>query len=42
MLERWILLDHPDQGIAQDYAAFRTTHRDLLHQYIARYDIHPK
>ena len=42
MLECWILLDHPDQGIAQDYAAYRATHRDLLHAYIAKYDVHPK
>ncbi len=41
MLECWILLDHPDQGIAQDYAAYRATHRDLLHAYIAKYDVHP-
>ena len=40
MLECWILLDHPDQGIAQDYAAYRATHRDLLHAYIAKYDVH--
>ena len=42
MLECWILLDHPDQGIAQDYAAYRAEHRDLLHAYIAKYDVHPK
>jgi tetratricopeptide (TPR) repeat protein len=42
MLECWILLDHPDQGIAQDYLAYRATHRDLLHAYIAKYDVHPK
>jgi tetratricopeptide (TPR) repeat protein len=42
MLECWILLDHPDQGIAQDYVAFRANHRDLLHQYIAKYEVHPK
>ena len=41
MLECWILLDHPDQGIAQDYVAYRATHRDLLHAYIAKYDVHP-
>jgi tetratricopeptide (TPR) repeat protein len=41
MLECWILLDHPDQGIAQDYVAYRATHRELLHAYIARYDVHP-
>ncbi len=42
MLECWILLDHPDQGIAQDYLAYRATHRDLLHAYIAKYDVHSK
>ena len=41
MLECWILLDHPDQDIAQDYVAFRAAHRDLLRAYIARYDLHP-
>jgi TolA-binding protein len=41
MLECWILLDHPDQGIAQDYVAFRAAHRDLLRQYIVKYDLHP-
>ena len=40
MLECWILLDHADQGIAQDYLAYRTQHRDLLHAYIAKYDVH--
>lgn len=42
MLECWILLDHPDQGIAQDYVTYRAAHRDLLHAYIAKYDVHPK
>jgi hypothetical protein len=42
MLECWILLDHADQGIAQDYVAYRAEHRDLLHAYIAKYDVHPK
>lgn len=42
MLECWILLDHADQGIAQDYTAYRATHRDLLHAYIAKYDVLPK
>ena len=40
MLECWILLDHADQGIAQDYVAYRAAHRELLHAYIAKYDIH--
>jgi len=41
MLECWILLDDPDQGIAQDYVAYRKDHRDLLAKYIAQYDVHP-
>jgi tetratricopeptide (TPR) repeat protein len=41
MLECWILLDDADQGIAQDYVAYRAVHRDLLHAYIAKYDVHP-
>lgn len=41
MLECWILIDNPDRGIAQDYAAYRKDHRKLLEQYIAKYDVHP-
>jgi tetratricopeptide (TPR) repeat protein len=41
MLECYILLDNPDQGIAQDYIAYRKDHRDLMAQYIAKYDVHP-
>jgi tetratricopeptide (TPR) repeat protein len=40
MLECWILLDNPDQGIAQDYVAYRKDHRELLAKYIAQYDVH--
>lgn len=42
MLECWILMDDADNGIAQDYAAFylQPGHRDLLHQYVVKYDIH--
>jgi tetratricopeptide (TPR) repeat protein len=40
MLECWILLNHADQGIAQDYAAYRATHRDLLHLYMDKYVVH--
>jgi hypothetical protein len=40
MLECWILLDHADPGIARDYVAYRTTHRDQLIAYIVKYDIH--
>jgi len=41
MLECWVLLDNPDNGTAQDYVAFRATHRDLLRAYIMKYDLHP-
>jgi tetratricopeptide (TPR) repeat protein len=40
MLECWILLDNPDQGIAQDYVAYRKDHRELMERYIAQYDVH--
>jgi hypothetical protein len=42
MLECWILLDHADQGMAQDYVAYRSGHRDLMHAYIAKYEVHSK
>jgi tetratricopeptide (TPR) repeat protein len=41
MLESWILLNHADQGIAQDYVAYRATHRELLHAYVEKYVVHP-
>jgi len=41
MLECWILLDNPDQGVAQDYVAYRAEHRELMHKYIEKYDVHP-
>lgn len=40
MLEAYILISIPDQGIAHDYAAYRAQHRDLLHAYIAKYLVH--
>jgi tetratricopeptide (TPR) repeat protein len=40
MLECWILLDDADQGIAQDYVAYRKDHRELMAKYIAQYDVH--
>jgi tetratricopeptide (TPR) repeat protein len=40
MLECWILLNGADLGIAQDYAAYRAAHRELLHAYIDKYVIH--
>jgi len=41
MLACWILLNGADQGIAQDYVAYRETHRDLLKRYLATYVLHP-
>ena len=41
MLECWLLLDNPDRGVAQDYVAYRKTHRDLLRAYIEKYELHP-
>jgi len=40
MLECWILLNGADRGIVQDYAAYRATHRELLHAYMDKYVIH--
>jgi tetratricopeptide (TPR) repeat protein len=40
MLECWILLNGADRGIVEDYAAYRATHRELLHAYIDKYVIH--
>jgi tetratricopeptide (TPR) repeat protein len=40
MLECWILLDDADNGIAQDYVAYRKDHRELMAKYIAQYDVH--
>jgi tetratricopeptide (TPR) repeat protein len=40
MLECWIVLNHADAGIAQDYAAYCAAHRELLHAYIDKYLVH--
>jgi tetratricopeptide (TPR) repeat protein len=40
MLDCWILINAADQGIAQDYPAYRKEHRQLLHDYIARFVVH--
>ena len=40
MLDCWILISGADSGIAQDYAAYRKEHRQLLHDYIARFVVH--
>lgn len=40
MLECWILISGADNGIAQDYEAYRKLHRQLLHDYLARFVVH--
>jgi tetratricopeptide (TPR) repeat protein len=40
MLDCWILVNGADDGIAQDYPAYRDAHRQLLHDYIDRFVIH--
>ena len=40
MLDCWILISGSDDGIAQDYPVYRREHRQLLHDYIARFVVH--
>ena len=40
MLDCWILLSGADEGIIQDYDAYRKDHRQLLHDYVDRFVIH--
>ena len=40
MLDCWILINGADQGIAQDYPAYRQDHRQLLTDYLAKFVIH--
>jgi len=40
MLDCWILINGADQGIAQDYEAYRKEHRKLLHDYLERFVVH--
>ena len=40
VLDCWILMNGADQGIAQDYDAYRNEHRQLLHDYFARFVVH--
>ncbi len=39
LLEAYILLARPDDGIAHDYAAYRKTNRDKLRRYVVEYVI---
>jgi hypothetical protein len=40
MLDCWILISAADEGIAQDYDAYRQQHRQLLHDYLSRFVVH--
>jgi tetratricopeptide (TPR) repeat protein len=40
MLDCWILISGADNGIAQDYDAYRKEHRQLLHDYLDRFVVH--
>jgi tetratricopeptide (TPR) repeat protein len=40
MLDCWILISGADEGIAKDYDAYRSEHRQLLHDYIERFVVH--
>lgn len=40
MLDCWILISGSDDGIAQDYDAYRKEHRQLLHDYLERFVVH--
>jgi tetratricopeptide (TPR) repeat protein len=40
MLDCWILINGADNGIAQDYPAYRQDHRQLLNDYLAKFVIH--
>ena len=35
MIERYVLLNAADQGIAQDYPAYREKNREKLEQYLS-------
>jgi len=37
LIEAYVLISAPDQGIAKDYPAYRDAHRGLIHQYIEEY-----
>ncbi|HMD76236.1 MAG TPA: tetratricopeptide repeat protein [Terracidiphilus sp.] len=40
MLDCWILINGADNGIAQDYDAYRKEHRQLLHDYLEKFVVH--
>lgn len=41
LMEAFVLISRADQGIAQDYVAYRASHRDKISQYISEWIISP-
>ena len=41
MIEPYVLLNAADEGIAQDYAAYRERNRTKLEQYISEFIVPP-
>ena len=41
MLESFVLISRADQGISQDYPAYRDAYREKVRQYISEWIIHP-
>ena len=37
LIEAYVLISAPDDGITKDYSAYRSAHRDLIHRYIAEF-----
>jgi tetratricopeptide (TPR) repeat protein len=37
MIEAYVLLSAPDEGISKDYAGYRAEHRELLQSYLRKY-----
>ena len=37
LLEAYVLLARPDEGVAQDYAEYRKANRDKLRRYLTEY-----
>jgi tetratricopeptide (TPR) repeat protein len=42
MLAAYVLISAADEGIAQDYDAYRAAHRDVLHAYMEKYVVRKK
>jgi len=40
LLESFILISRPDQGIAMDYPAYRNAHREKIRQYLREWILH--